>query len=275
MPEPLISVVVAVYNGAATLPACMESVRAQTYPRKELLVIDGGSTDGTPEILRRSAARLAYWVSEPDRGIYHAWNKALARAKGDWICFLGADDRFHDAEVLRDLARIAATTRHRVVYGRMDLVTRSGRVAQTVGRPWAQARREFLAGFMFPHPGALHHRSLFQERGGFDESYRYAGDYELMLREVVSRGAEFVDRVLVDMAVLGMTARPQTIHDVLREVVRARRAHGLAPAPPQLRLALATSRLGAAIHGALGERAFNVLADTYRVVRGRPRIWTA
>jgi len=275
MSEPLISVVVAVYNGAATLPACLESVRGQTYARRELIAVDGASTDGTVDILRRSAGQLAYWVPEPDRGIYHAWNKALAQAKGDWICFLGADDRFLEAEVLRDLARVAAATRHRVVYGRMDLITRAGRVAQTVGKPWLQARREFLAGFMFPHPGALHHRSLFQERGGFDESYRYAGDYELMLRELVSCEEEFIDRVLVDMAVLGMTARPQTIHDVLREVVRARRVHGLTPAPPRLRLALATSRIGAAIHGALGERTFNVLADTYRVVRGRPRIWTA
>ena len=275
MTTPFISVVVAVLNGARTLPACLDSIAAQSHQSREIVVIDGGSTDGTVEYLRRNAARLGSWTSEPDRGIYDAWNKALARAQGEWIAFLGADDRFHDADALRALAAAAATTRSRVVYGRMDLVTRSGAVAQTVGQPWARARRDFLDGFMFPHPGALHHRSLFAEHGNFDQAYRYAGDYEFLLRELVTRDAEFVDRVVVDMAVLGMTARPQTIHRVLREVERARRAHALGAPPPRLRLALAASRLGARVHALLGERTFNVLADAYRVVRGRPRIWTA
>jgi glycosyltransferase involved in cell wall biosynthesis len=88
----MISVIVAVFNGAKTLQQCIDSVAGQTYPHKELIVIDGGSIDGTREILEGDATKLAYWVSEPDRGIYHAWNKALARARGDWICFLGADD---------------------------------------------------------------------------------------------------------------------------------------------------------------------------------------
>jgi glycosyltransferase involved in cell wall biosynthesis len=273
--RPLISIVVAVLNGARTLPTCLDSVFAQSHADWELIVIDGGSRDGTLEYLRTRAARFAYWVSEPDRGIYNAWNKAVPKARGEWLSFLGSDDRLHDAEVLRDLAEAAARTPHRIVYGRMDLITRAGKLAHTVGKPWPSARREFIAGFMFPHPGALHHRSLFAELGLFDESYRYAGDYEFLLRELLTQDAQFVDRVIVDMAVLGMTARPQTIHRVLREVLRARRAHGLADAPARLRLALATSWLGARIHGLLGERAFNVLADAYRLVRGRPRIWTA
>jgi glycosyltransferase involved in cell wall biosynthesis len=271
----MISVVIAVLNGVRTLPACVESIAAQSHRDREMVVIDGGSTDGTLEYLQRNASLFGSWTSEPDRGIYHAWNKALTRAKGDWLSFLGADDRFHDADALRDLARAAETSRHRIVYGRMDLITRMGIVAQTVGQPWARSRADFLSGFMFPHPGALHHRSLFAEHGNFNEAYRYAGDYEFLLRELVARNAEFVDRVIVDMAVRGMTARPETIHRVLLEVDRARRAHGLGEPSARLRLALATSWLGARIHAVLGERAFNVLADAYRTMRGRPRIWTA
>lgn len=273
--RPLISIVVAVLNGARTLPACLDSVFAQIHPGWELVVIDGGSTDGTVDYLRTNAARLAYWVSEPDRGIYNAWNKAVAKANGEWLAFLGSDDRLHDGRVLDDLARAAAATRHRIVYGRMNLVTRDGTVAQTVGKPWVQSRRDFVAGFMFPHPGALHHRSLFERHGAFDESYRYAGDYEFLLRELLAQDAEFIDRIVVDMAVLGMTARPQTIHRVLREVAKARRAHGLGSPSTRLRVALTTSWLGARIYALMGEHAFNVVADAYRVVRGRPRIWTA
>src|SRR5690606_34585060 len=89
---PRFSVVISVFNGAKTLQKCLDSVAGQTYAARELIVIDGGSTDGTQQILRHNAGRLAYWVSEPDRGTYHAWNKALAQASGDWSCFLGADD---------------------------------------------------------------------------------------------------------------------------------------------------------------------------------------
>ena len=78
-----VSIVVAVRNGAATVQRCIDSIASQTFAGREIIVIDGGSTDGTVEVLRLNASRLAYWVSEPDRGIYHAWNKALERASGE------------------------------------------------------------------------------------------------------------------------------------------------------------------------------------------------
>jgi glycosyltransferase involved in cell wall biosynthesis len=83
--KPLISVIVAVYNGAKTLQRCIDSVSDQTYPNKELIIIDGGSTDGTIEIIRSNQDQITYWQSEPDNGIYHAWNKALDHASGDGI----------------------------------------------------------------------------------------------------------------------------------------------------------------------------------------------
>ena len=101
---PLISVVIAVYNGKATLQQCLDSVTQQTYSHVELIVIDGGSTDGTVDLIRANAQKIAYWISEPDRGIYNAWNKALAQAKGDWICFLGADDYLWNAQVIERMA---------------------------------------------------------------------------------------------------------------------------------------------------------------------------
>ena len=97
---PLISVVTAVFNCKSTLQQCLDSVAQQTYAHIELIVIDGGSTDGTVELIQANAQRIAYWISEPDRGIYNAWNKALAKATGDWICFLGTDDYLLDAQVM-------------------------------------------------------------------------------------------------------------------------------------------------------------------------------
>src|SRR5690348_14220883 len=89
---PRVSLIIAVYNGASTIVKCLNSVAAQTYGSRELIVIDGGSTDGTVDILRCNADQLSYWISEPDTGVYNAWNKGLARARGEWIAFLGADD---------------------------------------------------------------------------------------------------------------------------------------------------------------------------------------
>src|SRR5512138_2868657 len=88
--RPLVSVVTPVFNGAATLARCIESVAGQTYPNVEHLVADGGSADGTTGVLRR--AGVAWWVSEPDRGIYDAINKGIDESHGEWLYFLGADD---------------------------------------------------------------------------------------------------------------------------------------------------------------------------------------
>src|SRR5437588_11520414 len=90
--NPLLSIVIGVLNNAATLGRCIESVLAQDYKNRELIVIDGGSTDGSLEIVREHAAKLAYWESKPDRGGYHAFNKGLQKASGEWIYFLGSDD---------------------------------------------------------------------------------------------------------------------------------------------------------------------------------------
>jgi glycosyltransferase involved in cell wall biosynthesis len=271
-----VSVVIAAKDGARTLQRCLDSVFGQRQLRAEVLVVDANSADGTAEVLRANEARLAFHVSEPDTGLYAAWNKALPRARGEWLCFLGCDDVFHDDLALHDLVRSPATQRRaaRLVYGKLNLVTPRGAVAQTVGRPWAETREEFLSGFMIPHPATLHHRSLFGIHGGFDESYRIAGDYEFVLRELKQAPAEFVDRVAVDMRLGGRSGRPDSIHATLREVARARRAHGLARLPVRLAVALTTSWIGAGLFRIAGPEVFGAAADAYRVLRGKPRIWT-
>ena len=270
-----VSIIVAVLNGAETLPRLLDSIAAQSFRDIELIVQDGGSTDATCAILNARDAEIARWESAPDGGIYAAWNKALAHATGDWICFLGSDDSFHDADALLDLVSAACrmSSNIRVVYANVALVNRAGRTAQTIGEPWSRARPSFLAGFMIPHPGALHRRSVFDERGGFDPSYRIAGDYELLLRELRDGEAGYADRTIVDMRLGGASARPTSIRRALLEVVRARAAHGLNSVPWRLRTALFTSRIGAFVYRLLGERTFAAVADAYRVLRGKPRIW--
>jgi len=92
MHNPLISIIIPTYNASDFLQTAIDSVTANQYSNKELIVVDGNSTDGTFEIIKENDEKISNWISEPDRGIYHAMEKGIGLAKGDWLYFLGADD---------------------------------------------------------------------------------------------------------------------------------------------------------------------------------------
>ena len=224
-----ISVIVAVLNGASTLERCIKSVAAQTHRPRELIVMDGGSTDASPAIIDACQEDIAYTESKRDRGIYHAWNKALIHAGGDWICFLGADDTFAGPDVLRQLVphlRSAAEAGIRVAYGRIAKVDKSGRLVRQEGRPWEKIRWLMRHGMPLPHPGLMHHRSLFDTHGAFDETFRIAGDYEFLLRELKSGRALYADGLRTVVCQVGGIADTSKLL-AQREVARARRKNGL------------------------------------------------
>ncbi len=277
-PSSTISVIVAVFNGAKTLPRCLDSIVSQSYPNVELIVMDGGSTDGTVSLLQARTGEIAYWESQPDRGIYHAWNKALARATGDWICFLGADDFFWDSHALASLAAhlppIGSTVR--VVYGQTAVLSQSGAVVRYEGRPWPQSRAGLVWTLTLPHPGLLHHRSLFDDHGPFDETFRIVGDYELLLRELKPSGpsgeAVFVPCVTVGFGHDGVSNSPRAMASMLAEISRVRVKHGLPrrALPSKVRIKML---LSAWIYRAAGDDGFRRLADALRRLRGKPTIW--
>lgn len=105
---PIISVITVCYNAAASLEETMLSVLNQTYDKVEYIVIDGGSKDGTLDIIKKYANRLAYWTSEPDKGIYDAMNKGISKATGNWVNFMNAGDLFIDNEVLSKCFKITS-----------------------------------------------------------------------------------------------------------------------------------------------------------------------
>ena len=274
--EPLISVVVAVFNGVETLMRCIDSVSRQTYKKNELIVIDGGSVDGTRDLIESNSQHIAYWESERDRGIYHAWNKALLHVKGEWICFLGADDYLWDRDALGRIASHLSVigTSVRVVYGQVNLVNENGDVLGTFGKRWCELRSSFLAGKALNiHQATFHHRSLFERHGRFDESFRIAGDYELLLRELRENEAVFVPHLVTAMQHGGISSNPSSKAVTIREIIRARKMHGLT-----LSLNLVAVWLRANIHAVLyhvaGQRVSAVVADSYRLLTGRRRLWT-
>jgi glycosyltransferase involved in cell wall biosynthesis len=229
--KPLISIVVAVYNGSRTLQRCIDSVADQAYPDKELIIVDGGSTDGTTDILRANNCNIAYWKSEPDTGIYNAWNKALDHTCGDWIYFLGADDYLWKTTVLEEIApRLARAENEgiRLVYGQVARITEDNEICCIDGCSWDRTRRGIVADGIcsFAHQGMFHHRSLFERYGKFDEQFTIVGDYELLLRAFKEGGdALFVDGLVVAaMQTGGVTA---DCTKLVKEIAKARRNNEL------------------------------------------------
>ncbi|MBS3955551.1 MAG: glycosyltransferase [Methylomicrobium sp.] len=277
MPLPFISVIVAVYNGANTIQQCIDSIAQQTYPNKELIVIDGGSKDGTDSLLEANQELISYWISEPDSGIYSAWNKGLRQAKGEWICFLGADDYFWDELVLERMAEqltmISADIR--VAYGQIMLLSNDGESLYPIGESWQAAKRRFSQVMSIPHPGLMHRRGLFEQHGVFDESFRIAGDYELLMRELKTADAIFIpDIITVGMRQGGISSSPSNSAKTMWEARRAQKLHGLYLPGLIWIMAMARIYIRLLLWNSIGEKRAKKLLDLGRKLKGLPPYWT-
>jgi len=224
--RPLVTLVVAVFNGAGTVQRCIDSFAKQTYPSKELLIMDGGSTDATVDILKANQDRITYWESKPDRGIYHAWNKALERSKGEWICFLGADDYFATDSSLEHLVSAAVSGACDVVCARGEYIDTEGSERRIWGEPWrwdTMKKEQRIC-----HPGALYHRRLFEKFGHFSEKYKTAGDYEFNLRLGADIRACFLDEVTVCLSGGGVS-RAKWVSAILERTLLQSRHKEIGP----------------------------------------------
>ncbi len=193
--RPQVTVITATFNAAKTLEACLSSVRTQDYLNVQHVLVDGGSKDGTVELLERHAT-AGNWISEPDRGIYDAWNKGLAMATGDWICFLGADDVLLPDAISSYMRLAREKPQARYLSSRVRWISPSGR-ARLIGKPWSWP--SFRRYMCTAHPGSMHHRSLFERHGRYDSSLRIVGDYEFLLRAGASLETAFLPCVTVEM----------------------------------------------------------------------------
>jgi glycosyltransferase involved in cell wall biosynthesis len=274
--KPLISIIVAVRNGEATLDRCLRSIAAQTYPARETIVIDGASTDGTVSVIARNEQGLAHWRSEPDRGIADAWNKGIAAARGQWICFLGADDFLWRADTLERTAVFLERIdpRIKVAYGRVVLVTGSGVELGTFGEPWERAGPLFREVVSFPHQGTFHRRALFEEKGLFDLAFRLGPDYELLLRELKDGVAAFMaEPVVAGMGYGGLTSSPDNALRGLWDIRRAQRKNGIRLGPRWL-LSMVKALGRSAVFRLLGRRLGAEVVDLTRLASGKDRFWT-
>ncbi len=178
---PLFSIVIPSFNQGSFLEECLRSVLEQSHPRKEIIVIDGGSTDSSREILRRYERRLDFWVSEPDRGQAHAVNKGWTRAKGDVLGWLNSDDRLEPGALEAAAGTLSAHPGASILYGDVQEIDPQGRVIGEK-RMNGFGLRSLLLGKNMGQPGVFIPRSTFSAAGNLDETLHYALDFEYFLR---------------------------------------------------------------------------------------------
>jgi hypothetical protein len=183
---PRITVVTPSLNQAAYVEACLTSVLDQGYPNLEYIVVDGGSTDGSVDIIRQYAHRLSWWVSEPDAGAYHAVQKGFDASSGEIMAWLNADDKYHDgalfamAEIFQQFPDVEWLTGHPTEY------TARGIAINRITLPWARwSRYRYLTSdFAFvQQESTCWRRSLWEKAGAtLDLTFELAGDMELWAR---------------------------------------------------------------------------------------------
>ncbi len=183
-PRPRVSIITVVYNNPTTLQRCIDSVRAQTAAGIEHIIIDGGSDAPTCDIIRANADHIAYFVSEPDGGIYTAMNKGMAVARGDFICLLNSDDSYDPAFVARTLALADASPPEAIIhtdYFNGDALLQTDRLDDGI-----------LIGQMYVcHNTFLGPRQVYDRVGPFDDSFRINGD-AVWIRRAHLLGETFV-----------------------------------------------------------------------------------
>jgi GT2 family glycosyltransferase len=199
--KPRVSVITVVYNGAQHLEECIIAVERQTYPHIDHIIVDGGSTDGSVDIIRRHESHLARWVSERDEGLYDAMNKGVAMVSdpGAYVLFANADDRIYTSDAIAKV--MEKSNGEDLVYGKM--IFTDGDFAGTIGR---EVTFRDLSLETLCHPATFVRRSVFDKVGRFDRSYSVAADYDFIVRAFKAGvTTRFVDVIVSSMRMGGVS----------------------------------------------------------------------
>jgi glycosyltransferase involved in cell wall biosynthesis len=179
---PRITVITPSFNQARYLESTILSVITQGYPNLEYIIIDGGSTDGSVDIIKRYASELAYWISESDNGQSHAINKGLNMATGDWICWQNSDDIFYPSAFFKIAEIIKKSPEVDFIIGDIHLIDEGGNILRDVRYVKPTYRSLLAEGMVLTNQSAFWRKDLQNKVGLFDQNLHYGFDYEWFLR---------------------------------------------------------------------------------------------
>lgn len=197
-----VTIITVTYNSSKYLTDCISSVVKQNYPDIEHIVVDGGSTDGTVDIIKSFGSHIAKWVSEKDNGMYDALNKGMKMATGEVIGILNSDDILASEDVISQIAACFIKYKVDSVYGDLTYVDQKN--TEKILRFWKGGeynRGRFVYGWMPAHPTFYIRREIVEELGGYESHYFTAADYEFMSRYLYRYrvSAHYLSKLIVKM----------------------------------------------------------------------------
>jgi glycosyltransferase involved in cell wall biosynthesis len=203
-----ISIITVSYNSAKTIKDTIDSVLSQDFPEIEFIIVDGHSNDGTQEIVKSYGDKISKFVSEKDKGIYDAFNKGIRLATGDIIGFIGSDDFYPNASVIKKVAESFKKNHTDSLYGDIQYINEESKIV----RYWKAGKyktSKFVLGWMPPHLSFYLKRDIYQKFGLYKDNFLIAGDYELMLRMLYKHKitTQYLPEVLVTMRIGGASTK--------------------------------------------------------------------
>ena len=180
--KPLFSIITVVYNGEETLEETIQSVLAQSYANVEYIIIDGASTDGTVDIIKKYEDKITYWVSEADKGIYDAMNKGVLSSKGEIVGIVNADDTLYP-DTLKNVQELISLYDLDYTYGSIHLMDeKSVIVGETNPINKEEISDRKYIDMPFPHPSLFVKREVYEKIGLFNTAFKLSSDYDFVLR---------------------------------------------------------------------------------------------
>jgi len=226
-----ISIITVVYNNAATIRDAIESVLKQSYADVEYIVVDGGSNDGTVDIIKSYGEKIDKFISEKDKGLYDAMNKGIKMATGDVVGTLNSDDFFYDDKVLANIAAGFEDGQPEAVIG--DIVFIRNASEDSILRKYSSAKwspGRFAWGYMPAHPSFYARRDLFERFGLYKTDYQIASDYELLIRHLLVHQVKwkYLPIITTKMRLGGASTRGiKSVLTLNKEIARACRENGI------------------------------------------------
>lgn len=211
-----ISIITINYNNKSGLELTLESVLNQSFTNYEYIVIDGGSNDGSKEIIERDSKRFSYWVSEKDNGIYHAMNKGVEHVNGEYVLYLNSGDYLHNKDVLQNVAPFLDGTD--IVYG--DLMRRFGGRDEFKRYPDNLSFNHFVK-YSIPHQASFVRKKQLLKNGPkpFDESFDIVSDWKFLMNSIILDKATYkhIDLIISYFPLDGISANPENVRKVIQE----------------------------------------------------------
>jgi glycosyltransferase involved in cell wall biosynthesis len=193
--KPLVTIITPSFNQAGYLEATIQSVLSQDYPRIEYMVVDGGSTDGTVDVIRKYESKLAWWVSEKDKGQTDAINKGFARAKGEILAWINSDDSYEPGAVSAAVGYLQEQPGVGMVYGDCNFINETGQVIGKFNSAQTDYRLLRRGYVHIPQQTMFFRTGLWRQVGPLDPSFFFAMDYDLWTRIAARTQLKYVPEI--------------------------------------------------------------------------------